>query len=388
MIKPNKIQEWIQEIEERPLAAPFLVRTLSARLLELDEINESLRAENLTLRTDKKIQEYERRIADLEYQIELLKRQVQGEIKLVTNQAYLLIYDTEGHLLIRDFSPQELASGGGFAPISQFEAPHSDDIHMLAVEPHDELMFVMDSGRVSTQTASELPLAGDDTTWQNTFTFDMRSGERLVTIVPITRAPFIQSVVQVSRKGAARSIKKDLFQSFLASHQVGKGVRSPADAPLGLSLCNSDEVFVVVSHSGFTGAFQPQKLSITLEEIIKLDMKDYLVSAFTIRSDQKLVIALENGDLYFQTNPWQDAQDADGSKRRLLFGSSRSSSVRIVEAVSAAEGSWAFQLDQQGSITVRLIEVAEDGKKEKSLKGKNLANSTIAFTIWQPDTNK
>ncbi len=387
MIKPNKIQEWIQEIEERPLAAPFLVRTLSARLIELDEINETLRAENLALRTDKKILEYERRISDLEYQIELLKRQVQGEIKLVTNQAYLLVYDTEGHLLMREFSPQDLASGGGIAAIQQFEAPHSDDINMLAVEPHDELMFVLDSGRISTQMASDLPLTGEETTWQNAYTLDMRSGERLVTIVPITRSPFIHSAVQVSRKGTARSIAKDTFQSFLTNHQVGKGVRSPADALLGLTLCSIDEVFVVVSRAGFTSAFLPQRLSITLEELIKLDMKDYLVSAFTIRTDQKLVIGLENGELYFQTNPWQDTQNADGSKRRLLFGSSRTGGAKIVAAASAVDGSWAFQLDQQGSITARLIDVDADGKKEKSQKSITPANQMIAFTLWQPPAN-
>ena len=76
MITPGQVEEWIREIKERPESAALILRQISKRLSELADSNEQLRAENISLQTGKKVQEYESRISNLEYQLEMLKRQV------------------------------------------------------------------------------------------------------------------------------------------------------------------------------------------------------------------------------------------------------------------------------------------------------------------------
>ena len=82
MLTPEKIEEWLREVEERPSSAPLIIQYLANRLRDLDEWNEKLRVENLELRTGSRVAEYERQINHLEYQLDLLKRQVGGEVDL------------------------------------------------------------------------------------------------------------------------------------------------------------------------------------------------------------------------------------------------------------------------------------------------------------------
>jgi len=70
----NKIDEWMKEAEERPESAVTIVRLIARRLRELSERDEELLAENITLQNGTRVEEYQKRIAHLEYQLDLLKR--------------------------------------------------------------------------------------------------------------------------------------------------------------------------------------------------------------------------------------------------------------------------------------------------------------------------
>src|SRR5688572_32181857 len=70
----NKIDEWIKEAEERPESALMIVKLITKRLRDLTERNEELLAENITLQNGTRVEEYQKRIIHLEYQLELLKR--------------------------------------------------------------------------------------------------------------------------------------------------------------------------------------------------------------------------------------------------------------------------------------------------------------------------
>ena len=94
MITPEKIDEWIQEAEERPWSASLLIRHIANRLNEVSQWNEELHAENIALRSEKKVEEFERQIASLEYQLELLKRQVGGDAVLDLPEPALVVPDT------------------------------------------------------------------------------------------------------------------------------------------------------------------------------------------------------------------------------------------------------------------------------------------------------
>ncbi len=80
MIIPKKIEEWIKEVEERPTSASIILQYISNRLRDLTDRNEELLAENIALVSGKRVEEYEQRIAHLEYQLELLKRQLGGDL--------------------------------------------------------------------------------------------------------------------------------------------------------------------------------------------------------------------------------------------------------------------------------------------------------------------
>src|SRR5215204_7242970 len=78
----HKIDEWIKEAEERPHSAVTIVKLAAKRMRELSERDEELLAENIALQNGTRVEEYQKRITHLEYQLELLKRRfgVDGDV--------------------------------------------------------------------------------------------------------------------------------------------------------------------------------------------------------------------------------------------------------------------------------------------------------------------
>ena len=119
MISPDKIDEWIHEVEERPASAELIIRYIANRLSELASRDEELAAQNIELLSGRKVEEYESRIASLEYQLELLKRQLGGEVILPTEAPAtppiqetisIVLYNPLGKVLRLEMDPAELAS--------------------------------------------------------------------------------------------------------------------------------------------------------------------------------------------------------------------------------------------------------------------------------------
>ena len=101
----NKIDEWMKEAETRPESAVTIVRLVSKRMVELTARNEELLAENIALQNGTRVEEYQKRIAHLEYQLDLLKRRFGSEgvelAELPTQSAAastlsLLVYNAYG----------------------------------------------------------------------------------------------------------------------------------------------------------------------------------------------------------------------------------------------------------------------------------------------------
>ena len=106
MVTASQIEEWIHEIEERPASAGTILRSVAARLVELEKWNEELLSDNIALRSGNRVEEFESRIAALEYQLELLKRHSGAEGVFPERSASgpeapfgLLFYNTGGQLL-------------------------------------------------------------------------------------------------------------------------------------------------------------------------------------------------------------------------------------------------------------------------------------------------
>ena len=120
MITPEKIEEWLREADQRPESALLIIQFIANRLRDLAAWNESLRAENIALISGNRVEEYERRIAHLEYQLDLLKRQLGGELagegqaaaqptqRETTN---LLVYHAQGQVMRIAIDPGAFVDG-------------------------------------------------------------------------------------------------------------------------------------------------------------------------------------------------------------------------------------------------------------------------------------
>src|SRR5215204_6568886 len=103
----HKIDEWMKEAEARPESAVMIVKLVARRLRELTERNEELLTENIALQNGTRVEEYQKRIAHLEYQLDILKRRFGADNnELVDLPAKpveettlsLLIYNTRGRI--------------------------------------------------------------------------------------------------------------------------------------------------------------------------------------------------------------------------------------------------------------------------------------------------
>src|SRR5215208_3977150 len=101
----HKIDEWMKEAETRPESAVTIVKLAAKRMRELTERNEELLAENIALQNGTRVEEYQKRIAHLEYQLDLLKRRFGTEettfaelpiSHVEASTLSLLVYNTYG----------------------------------------------------------------------------------------------------------------------------------------------------------------------------------------------------------------------------------------------------------------------------------------------------
>src|SRR5512141_876775 len=103
----HKIDEWMKEAEARPETAVMIVRLVAKRLSELTQRNEELLAENIALQNGTRVEEYQKRVAHLEYQLDLLKRRFGGDAmelaqipvqSVAASTLSLLIYNAYGRI--------------------------------------------------------------------------------------------------------------------------------------------------------------------------------------------------------------------------------------------------------------------------------------------------
>src|SRR5512138_1171463 len=102
-----KIEEWIQEVEARPGSALTILKLIAGRLRDLTERNEALLAENIALQDGTRVEEYKRRIAHLEFQLDLLKRRFGMDpealealtVEPAPASFSLLLYNARGRIL-------------------------------------------------------------------------------------------------------------------------------------------------------------------------------------------------------------------------------------------------------------------------------------------------
>lgn len=373
MISPNKIDEWIHEVEERPASAELIIRYIARRLSELSARDEELVAQNIELLSGRKVEEYESRIASLEYQLELLKRQLGGEVVLpaemphaasVKEMISLLVYNPIGQVLRKEIDPALLTPGQTTAKIEGEVAADGMPITTLTAGPQEELLFIFDSGRTVRRAITLLPLIeGEQLDWQEAFLEEPRIKEELATIQPIGKMPLYELCLQTSRRGYVKKMKTSFFTAHLEEDYIGSGVKVRADKTCGLTFANKTDLFVMVSREGYIFSMQADKLPTSIEEVINLGITDHIVSAFIVNHQPSLLFLTHNGKAVHRDVGWLEPASSFKSKgQALLSRERREAGVRIVGAAPVEVSDWAAILQDDGSLTVhRLDELLSAG---------------------------
>jgi DNA gyrase/topoisomerase IV subunit A len=372
VITPDKIEEWIREAEERPSSASLIIRFIGNRLLDLTKTNEELQTENLALRTEKKVEEFEERIANLEYQSTLLKRQLSGELPdrstPVTAPAStepvnlnLLIYNTQGQVLRIEKPASSLISGGKLGHISDEVNPSNFPTRILAVHNHEELLFAFDSGRTVTMPVTAIPENNSDhLDWQQSYLQAPLGTEELAFIQPVARMALYDYCIQISRKGCVKKIKEPLFESYVGKSYIGTGIKSPPDKTFGLVFSGKTDHIVLVSKEGYLLCLEIGPLPMTIEEVLRLNITDHIITSFTfdkgIASNASMLFVTQNGKVIHRHQEWLDVATSYKTKGQSLFSQDRrDAGVKLVGAALVRDDEWGFSLRSDGEFTTNKV---------------------------------
>ena len=373
MITPEKIEEWIKEVGERPASAPIILQYISNRLRELTDRNEKLLAENIALISGKRVEEYEQRLNHLEYQLELLKRQIgsnlspeamRGSDRATADSKSLevlniLIYRPEGRILSIELNPQSLIDGFNVCQIQGELLLEEEPPRLLVVSSKEEIMSIYTSGRISTfPVASILPIttASDGTPgiirWnQASLPDEPRGGERLACLMPVSRLPLAEFFVQTSRRGFVKKVRTSMAQSILSNHYIGSGVKLPLDRTFSICLGGKDDHLILVSHEGFLLRLEMTRITSSVEEAIRLGTSDHLVSAFLFRPGFSVLVMTQFGKAVQITEDRLEVGRSLRTKGQAIYSAERrEKGARVVGASSVNGEDWAAGLHQDGQI--------------------------------------
>jgi len=363
LISQDKIDEWIREVQERPASAELIIRYIANRLSELASREEELAAENIELLSGRKVENYESRIASLEYQLELLKRQFAGEVILPSAEPSmkpsvetlnLLVYNHLGQVLRLETDPVGLVPGQTLAQLHS-ETPHEELLpNLLVISSLEELLFIFDSGRTVAMPVAQIPLSDpENLNWKQTFIQEPRIKEELAAIQPIAKMTLYEASVQASRRGFVKKMKASFLAAHIAENYIGSGVKLPADKTLGLTFGMSDDLFVMVSREGYIFSMQVDRLPSAIEEVIRLGITDHIVSAFMATHKASLLFITQNGKAVHRDTSWLEAAGSFKTKGQpLLSKERREAGIRIIGATPIEEEDWGVILHGDGTIKV------------------------------------
>lgn len=357
----QKIDEWIKEAEARPESALTLLRLIAGRLRELTERDEELLAENIALQNGTRVEEYQGRIAHLEYQLELLKRRIGAQgLELEEFPAKrdeptttsLLVYDGRGRILRIELATNDPELGRLAEDLDTNDEPP----RLLAVPSNEEVLLLYSSGRVSTLAVEELPTveAGDEWTWEGAALPDEpRAGETLVCIAPFSHLPVSDFFLQVSRRGCVKRTMTSMAQNILSNHYIGRSALNKADQPFDLTLCDQGALFAFVTYEGKLLGLEVDELSYTVEERIKMSASDYVIASFLPRPDDSLLFVTRTGKVLHREGSMIETTKSSSAKGQALISANRlAGGTRFIGAAAVRDGDRVSVLDASGAIGV------------------------------------
>lgn len=358
----KKIDEWMKEVEDRPESAITIVRLVVRRLRELSEHNEELLSENIALQNGTRVEEYQKRIAHLEYQLDMLKRRFGLDESALTNsptqmegtasELNVLVYNSHGRIFRTELVADEKEVGFIAGGISADQEPP----RLLVVPSNENLLLLFTSGRVEKFSATDIPAMPLDGTWawnQSALPLEPRAGEQLACIIPFSHLPLTDFLLQISRRGYAKKTLTNISESILNNHFIGKGTSQKSDQPFDLTLSRKNDNAALVTCEGKITAFDVESLTYTTEERIKLSATDYVIGSFILPADASLLCVTQTGKVIHREGKSIETAKTANTRGQVLIPPSRlEQGVRFMGAVAVKDADKVLILDASGRINI------------------------------------
>jgi hypothetical protein len=361
----HKIEEWMKEAETRPQSAVTIVRLVAKRLTELTERNEKLLEENIALQNGTRVEEYQKRIAHLEYQLDLLKRRfgtdedALAELpanNVVPSTLSVLIYNNYGRILRIELDLDMTTLGH----IADDTLQSSEQPRLLVAPSNEEVLLVFTSGRVSTCAVMNISTVAIGTEWtwdQAAVPDEPRAGEFLSCVMPISHLPLSDFFMQVSRRGCVKKTMTSMAQSILGNHYLGKGALQKSDQPFDVTLCLKKDLFAFVTLEGKLIGLDVNELSYSAEDRIKLTASDYVIASFVPHVEESLLFVTQTGKVIHREHDSLELSKSPLAKGQALIPPSRlEQGVRFIGAASVRDQDRIAVLDSQGNLRVHSAE--------------------------------
>lgn len=392
----RKIDEWMKEAESRPESAVTIVRLIARRLRELTERNEELLAENIALQNGTRVEEYQKRIAHLEYQLDLLKRRFGTDEVMIpaelpastaeTSTRSLLIYNNYGRVLRQEVRADSQSLGR----LADTSLQESEQPRLLCIPSHEEVLLLFTSGRVSTWAVGDIPsmdAAVSEWSWETAALPDEpRAGEFLVCMTPISGLPLSDYFLQVSRRGCVKKTMTSLAQSILGNHYLGKGALQKLDQPFDLTLCQKKETFAFVTFEGHLLGLDVDDLPYSAEDRIRLTASDYVIASFIPRPGESMIFVTQTGKVVQREAEGLELSKSPLAKGQALIPPVRlDQGIRFVGAASVREDDRIAVLDAGGYVNIRL---AKDLVGAGSLEAAGLTGVAMAIGVIPSDETR
>jgi DNA gyrase/topoisomerase IV subunit A len=383
----KKIDEWMKEAEARPESAVTIVKLVSKRLRELTERNEELLAENLALQNGTRVEEYQKRIAHLEYQLDLLKRRF-GSVEVEpselpirtveTSTMSLLVYNNYGRILRIEINSDIQSLGR----IVDETLQSSEQPRLLAVPSNEDVLLLFTSGRVSTCAVSSISIMDTGSEWMwnaAAMPDEPRAGEWLACVMPISQLPLSEFFLQVSRRGCVKKTITSMAQSILGNHYLGKSTMQKSDQPFDVTLCNKNDLFAFVTLEGKLLGLDVDELSYSAEDRIRLTASDYVIAGFVPHPDESMLFITQTGKVIQRESNSLELTKSPLAKGQALIPPSRiEQGVRFVGAASVREDDRIAVLDARGNLSVHLAGAMAGAG---SIEGEGLTRGAVSIGV-------
>ena len=387
----HKIDEWMKEAEARPESAVTILKLIAKRLRELTERNDELLAENIALQNGTRVEEYQKRIAHLEYQLDLLKRRfganesMLAELPTTSVEAStlsLLIYNTYGRIFRVEIDTDTQALGH----IADKTLQNSEQPRLLVIPSNEEVLLLFTSGRVSTCAVSSITTVerGGEWAWEHAALPDEpRAGEWLACIMPLSQLPLSDFFLQVSRRGCVKKTMTSMAQSVLGNHYLGKNTLQKSDQPFDATLCQKKDLFAFVTFEGHLLGLNADGLSYSTEERIRLTAADYVIASFLPHPEESMLFVTQTGKVIQREYENLELSKSPLAKGQALIPPSRlEQGVRFIGAASVRNEDRVVALDSSGSLTVHSAE-AMTGAGSIEARSLILSIGVIRAEAWK-----